>query len=238
MRFQPMEWTPERVGLFWEYASQFPETFFSYRHGRKLVRRFHPHLRNAQTVLDYACGVGHLTGHLLEAGYNVGAVETSHEGRSAVKKTFGGHAAFQGVWSPQEALEAGSRFDAIFVCELIEHLSDDALDDTLKTLHALSSSKARIIFTTPHNENLESNTVLCPCCRHFFHRRQHLRKWQIDSLRDKLQQSGFRIVEIYSTSFNKRGTWVGTARRFLRQPWNLGRDMRDGPNLVAIAAPG
>ena len=88
--FPMMPWTPERVRAFWDYESRFPDRYFSYKAGGALVTRLSPFIQRGQPVLDYACGMGHLTAHLLAAGYRVAATDISSESLAAVSKSMPG----------------------------------------------------------------------------------------------------------------------------------------------------
>ena len=68
-KYPRMEWTPERVARFWDYEAQFPERYFTHAHGAAMISRLESHLQGSARVLDYACGPGHLTAHLLDRGY-------------------------------------------------------------------------------------------------------------------------------------------------------------------------
>lgn len=223
-----MQWTPERIRAFWDYESRFPERYFTYKAGSALVTRLSPFTHRHQTVLDYACGMGHLTAHLLAAGYRVAATDISPESLAAVSTRFAGYGTFDGAFAPETLVADRRRFGTIFVCELIEHLNDDDLDALMAQLPQLLGRQGTILFTTPNDEPLAESDVLCPCCRQVFHRWQHVRSWTQGSLRAYLQAHGLEVIECFAGTFSGRP--AGRLRRLARHF----RPKRKGTHLVAV----
>lgn len=223
-----MQWTPVRVRAFWDYESRFPERYFSYTAGGALVTRLSPFIQRNHTVLDYACGMGHLTAHLLAAGYRVVATDISPESLAAVSVRFAGHGNFEGAFAPRELEFSGRRFGTIFVCELIEHLGDDELDALMAQLRRLVAPQGTILFTTPNDEPLAESNVLCPCCQQVFHRWQHVRSWTQGSLCTYLQAHDLAVIECFAGRFSGR-----PASRLRRLAQRL-KPTRKRPHLVAV----
>lgn len=223
-----MQWTPVRVRAFWDYESRFPERYFSYTAGGALVTRLSPFVQRHHTVLDYACGMGHLTAHLLAAGYRVVATDISPESLAAVSARFAGYGPFAGAFAPEQLLVERRRFRTIFVCELIEHLGDDDLDTLMGQLRRLLAPHGTILFTTPNDEPLAESNVLCPCCQQLFHRWQHVRSWTQGSLRTYLQAHGLAVIECFAGSFSGRP--AGRLRRLAQRL----RPKPRGRHLVAV----
>jgi 2-polyprenyl-3-methyl-5-hydroxy-6-metoxy-1,4-benzoquinol methylase len=88
--------------------------------------------------------------------------------------------------------------------EVIEHLDDHYLDITFKNIQKLLADDGILIITTPNDEDLSKSFILCPETNTLFHRWQHVRTWNIKSLRKYLEESGFRIINIGFTDFNYR----------------------------------
>lgn len=66
--YKQIEWTPENVAKFWDYTSNFPELYFTYRCGDMVVKKSGKYLKKGIDVLDYGCGAGSLIFHLLKSG--------------------------------------------------------------------------------------------------------------------------------------------------------------------------
>lgn len=199
--YPELRWTPELVARFWNHTSRNPDQYFTFVNGRGVLRRMRPFLAGRGRVLDYGCGSGHLLDLLLQAGHRAGGIDFSNDSIKAVRERFDGRRNFLGAWNLEHLLEDGRRFDAVLIVEVIEHLYDDVLDDTLDGLKRLVEPSGVIIFTTPNEERLEDKQVFCPCCEHVFHRWQHVRSWSEASLSGYLEERGFDVVAHMTTDF-------------------------------------
>lgn len=197
-----MQWTDEALARFWDYVSQFPEHYFAYQFGDIMLEKLEKYFPGGRAVLDYGCGTGFLMPHLLKRGFHVTGLDFSKKSVQFVNEKFRGNPNFFGAKSIEEILNAKERFDAIFVVEVIEHLSDAHLDETMKNIKKLLSPNGIVVFTTPNNENLPLSTVYCPSCETEFHRWQHIRTWTQKSLRIYLEEQDFHIAVCGVTDFS------------------------------------
>ena len=86
--------------------------------------------------------------------------------------------------------------------EVIEHLTDEAIESTFYELKPLLKQNGRIILTTPNNEDLSKSTRYCPNCSTTFHEWQHIRSWNQESLQHFMQDMGFETDFIKTTDFS------------------------------------
>ena len=232
------------VKNYWDYEAQFPKNFFTYSRSYEIIRQIKAHLPAKGTVLDYGCGPGNLVGPLLEAGFSVAGLDASSSARQQVIDRFGSREGFLGSFSQNEINSSGLKFDAIIVAEVIEHLYDEQLNSLLKTLTALSSPDTRVIFTTPNEEKLEDNYILCPVSGQLFHRWQHVRNWSQQSVTSYLQSRNFEVITSLTTDFDAsfivrgkkhpvRRTWYALHRRLKY----LTRPDKKRPHMLVIARP-
>lgn len=216
-----MEWTPENVAKFWDYTSQFPELYFTYRCGDVVAKHFRKYLRKSSNVLDYGRGTGFLIPRLLEFDVNVVGLDFSDKSIESVNVRFNGAPHFKGAFQRDELFKKGLQFDVIFLLEVIEHLDDEYLSKTFSDLKYFASKNGVIIITTPNNEKLEDNHIFCPQCEHVYHRWQHVRNWDEQKLRSYVENQGFHVVELYATDFvnrkNKTALIKSFAKRMLRR---------------------
>lgn len=233
-----LHWTPELVQRFWNHHAAHPDHFFTLNKGPGILAELAPELEGAGTVLDYGCGGGHLLARLLEAGQRAGGVDFSSEAVEAARARFADEANFLGAWDPEACLREGRRFDVVLVVEVVEHLYDDVLDETLDRLRRLVAPGGVVIFTTPNEERLEDAEVFCPSCEHVFHRWQHVRAWSAESLGRYLETRGFRVARSFATDFGAAALAADPARRLswkkrLRLRLRPARKRR--PHLVVTA---
>jgi 2-polyprenyl-3-methyl-5-hydroxy-6-metoxy-1,4-benzoquinol methylase len=141
-------------------------------------------------VLDMGCGRGDLTGYLLEK-YEVVAADLSRDSVATVERRFAGHPRFRGVTVGTAELPSDS-VDLIFILEVVEHLEDEALEAVLGEAHRLLRRGGHLVLSTPNDENLEANKVICPECACIFHRVEHVRSWTTKGLTEHVARYGFQ----------------------------------------------
>jgi 2-polyprenyl-3-methyl-5-hydroxy-6-metoxy-1,4-benzoquinol methylase len=199
-RFSEMRWTPERTARFWDWQSQYPELYFTYRFGAEIVRSLREYLIGGKRLLDYGCGVGYLIPHLCRLGGEVSGADPAPESVKRTKERLEGSSSFQGAFLVSDLRKQGGTLDAILTVEIIEHLHDPDLDAMLSDIRAMLAPEGIAVFTTPNDEDREKNMIMCPATGEVFHRWQHVRSWGVESLPARLRAAGFSIVEIKETS--------------------------------------
>jgi len=230
---QLLQWTSELTRKFWNYQSRFPENYFTSLYGAEIAKAMRKHVRRQARILDYACGTGALTGHLLHSDYSVGGCDLSPDSIAYVRKVYDSHPAFKGAYTIDELLGSAEKFDAVVLVELIEHVDDDVLTRVMSDLRRVLLPGGMVIVTTPNDENLSTDTVYCPCCNHTFHRWQHVRNWNVQSLAARLRSYGFEVVATEETDFSLSRK-NGVARYYLQR---LLRTLlrRKQPHLMMVA---
>ncbi|MDH3654057.1 MAG: class I SAM-dependent methyltransferase [Myxococcales bacterium] len=235
-RYRALAWTDEHVRRFWEYESQFPENYFSYGYRDRLVPRLRGMLTGKKRVLDFGCGGGFLIPALSRVAGEVYGVDFSPTSIELTRERSASISNFRGAYSPIEALDMGLKFDGILAVEVIEHLSDEQLAGTMDIIKRMLEPGGVIVFTTPNDEDLSASRLYCPNCDHVFHRWQHVRSWDVKTLRAFLEDHGFRDVKTWTTDFSPPvglGIW-GQVRRAARA---IGNGVDLGlPHLVGAGA--
>jgi len=235
-RYRPLEWTDEQVARFWDYESQYPERYFAHQYGDVIVTRLRRFLRGHEEVLDFGCGVGALVGHLLRRGHRAAGADFSPRSVEQVRSKFAGERLFLGAFDPRHLATEGRAFDAVLVVEVIEHLNDAILSQTLRTIRRITRPGGVVIFTTPNEEQLSQSEVFCPECAHVFHRFQHVRSWNARSLRHCLELESFSVTHAFTTDF--QATFRRHKYHALRSlVTRLVRGRLSQPNLVLVGRP-
>jgi SAM-dependent methyltransferase len=259
------DWTPEHVRRLWTYwnsKAHLRGENFSYQVGAGIVNFLESTGRLRGKVLDYGCGLGYLLQHLLARGLECSAAEFSAESVELVNRKFegepnwGGAALVSGLPTPFPAAE----FDVITCTETLEHLSDELLSGVVAEMHRLLRPGGIVLFTTPHDEDLEQSMTYCPFCEAEYHKVQHQRSFTPDSLNSLLESHGFSVLfcrnidfrefqryagrpPLAETSVKLLSEWlVGKRDRYLDRiaprPFPEGRDFRrratPGPHLCAV----
>lgn len=85
-------------------------------------------------------------------------------------------------------------FQTILCTEVLEHLEDAILIDTLAELRRVLRPDGYIICTFPYDEKIERQTFMCPHCGNSFHKYGHVRSWHTpESVRDMFTKAGFKV---------------------------------------------
>jgi 2-polyprenyl-3-methyl-5-hydroxy-6-metoxy-1,4-benzoquinol methylase len=229
MRFiqHPIDWDDEKVSRLWDYYSRTPpysETYFSKVFGDRILRTSKLPLQEPLDVLDFGCGPAHIWEHMLKMGvrWNYTALDFSLDSVAEAREKAGSHPQFKGAQHITKLPSAfgDGAFDAVLLIEVIEHLSDAYLDDTLRETARLVRPGGVVVITTPNNEDLAASTKFCPDCGAVFHEWQHVRSWNLTSLDLKLQRHGFVRRMAQALDFSASGVIrrsISFARRLLRK---------------------
>jgi len=240
-----IEWTDEQVKNFWDYESQFPEKYFTYTYGERIIDEISPHLHGKKTVLDYGTGIGLLIPHLIKNNFEVTGTDFSHDSIELVNSQFKNEKKFKGVYYIDDIMSIEEKYDVIFCIEMIEHVNDHYLDLTFQNFKKLLSEDGIIVITTPNDENLDENKVLCPGCHSVFHRWQHVKSWNTSSLEKAITNFGFKKEKIFTTFFHKAtkvekksflASMAAFVRKYVLQRKEVKSDISSikAPHLVAI----
>lgn len=219
-----IEWTHESIRRFWNYHGQKPQIdseYFSFQVGDALVNL----LKRANafpqggSILDFGCGPGFLLERLLTTNNTCYGFDFSDGTVDRVNRKFFSRKNWEGAISATQLPTSydASLFDVITCIETLEHLLDDMIPTTLGELHRLLKRNGIVFFTVPSDENLAESSVYCPFCDHEFHKVQHVRSFNNESIAALLSHHGFRIcycqsIDLFELQGNKRITRHNVAR--------------------------
>jgi ubiquinone/menaquinone biosynthesis C-methylase UbiE len=113
-----------------------------------------------------------------------------------VNRKFSTHRYWKGAISASKLPTAydESFFDLVTCIETLEHLLDEMIPSTLQELHRLLKPRGIVFLTTPYDENLSESYICCPFCNLEFHKVQHVRSFNRDSIQQLLREYGFNII--------------------------------------------
>ncbi|MFZ1941266.1 MAG: class I SAM-dependent methyltransferase [Terracidiphilus sp.] len=195
-----IEWTDEKVSRFWDYCvatKARANQSFSKLNGKELVKLARPYLTRKGRHLDYGCGGGYLMECLLKQGFPCeGADLSTNSIRTAAERlsryaAFGGTLPLNGL--PNQHI-GDNTYDFVFFIEVIEHLLPQERAATLRELYRIVKDGGYLMVSTPNNEDLSRQTVLCPECGAIFHDTQHVFRYTEQGLEDLMREIGFSKV--------------------------------------------
>lgn len=232
-RAEPLLWDAAMIVRFWNHYSLKPDLYFTNRYGQRLLDCVTGLLPAGGSVIDYACGTGGLTGLLLDRGFCVASADISSVAVNTVGQRFFNRDNFLGASLVSDLLKTQERFTAAFLVEMIEHVDDASMSVVFDHIRKLLFPNGLLIISTPNDENLEDETVYCPCCNRTFHRWQHVRSWSSSTLHRFLLQQDFEPVILLTADLSL--TPHDGLLRFLAKRL-IGRILkRKPPHLVAVA---
>jgi SAM-dependent methyltransferase len=202
----PLEWSDDLLASFWGYyARHRQEDYFTSLFGERILDLTVRFYAADAVVCDYGCGSGFLLEKLLRT-HRAAGCDLSADNLAEVRRRVGGHPNLVATFKVGEP-PGDLRFDVLYAVETVEHVLDRHEKEFFDGLAALLRPGGTVVVTTPYAENLADNTAFCPVCRHTFHRWQHVRSFDADSLAGLFGRWGFEPVRVFTTDFAARTAW-------------------------------
>lgn len=195
---------------------------YTYQTITKLSKIF---LKSKGAVLDVGCGVGTISLYLASKGHDVIGIDISSRAiklaKSSAKQIGFKYLKFENSDVSTLNKFAVKKFDYVICSEVIEHVKDDK--QLLKDIYKLLKPGGVLVLSTP--------SINAPLYRwgyldEFDKNVGHLRRYSVKELTNKIDKSGFHIIQIYKTegllrnslyTFNQLGLFV----RFIRWPISI-----------------
>jgi SAM-dependent methyltransferase len=234
-----VQWTDEKVKRFWDFYNNYPafeSLWFSKAVGKgiiKFVQKFFP---IKGSVLDYGIGKGHFAAYLLEdKSIELSACDFSQETVNNINEMYKVKPNFKGCYLVQgfPSIIPAEKFDVVFLIESIEHLTENYLLPTIAEANRILKKGGKLVITTPNNEDLSHQHVICPDCGGVFHRVQHVNTFTAQSLNSIVMNFGFNTIHCGATDFHEHDSKGltykirNTVKKFLQSAYSA-------PHLIYI----
>lgn len=196
------------------------------------VAKFIPH---GSKVLNIGVGQGALEDNLFKKGVDIYCLDPSSVSIDRLQSALGlGDKARVGY--SQEIPFEDATFDYVVMTEVLEHLSDVVLDQTLYEVVRVLREGGTFLGSVPADEELADGLVACPECGKVFHRWGHVQSFSEDRLRAYLSV-GFEQVGVHREFFVDRKSinWKGMVSGWLKQIQAKARLRGSGQNFVFVA---
>lgn len=201
-----LRWTAEHIRRFWDWYAQHSslrDEYFSRSVGHSMLDEVRRHIPISGLVVDLGAGPGFITEHLLAAGHQTIAIDSSSASVEALQQRFAGHPQFRGAQVSEGRIPLeDATADVVLLIETIEHIEVAESLALLSDVHRVLRPNGHLVMTTPNHENLTQNEVMCPDCGCVFHRMQHVRSFSPEELAAVAEQASFRTLTVRATYFS------------------------------------
>jgi SAM-dependent methyltransferase len=151
-------------------------------------------------VLNIGVGRGGLEAIMLKKRAVVSSLDPGEDAIVRVREKYGlGNRAKVGY--SQAIPFADGEFDVVVMSEVLEHLDDDALRESLAEVRRVLKPDGKFVGTVPANENLLENGAVCPHCGASFHRWGHLQTFSLARLSELLASNKLAVRRIETRAF-------------------------------------
>lgn len=168
-------------------------------------------------VLDIGVGRGTLISILTEKDCQVFCLDPSETSIHTLQADLGlGDRARVGY--AQNIPFEDHSFDYVVMTEVLEHLSDEVLIETIREVRRVLVPGGMFVGSVPADENLIDSLVICPDCGKRFHRWGHMQSFSQQRLQGILVER-FEQVKVLRVNFsdlrelNWKGKIVAVAKR-------------------------
>ena len=224
--------TQELQDRIWRYYQDTNPDHFTMSHPRYsfLASR----CSQGERVLNIGCGDGELEVMLQKRGAVVFALDPSTETVAKLRDSLNLNQKDSVKQGHSQAIPFDENsFDVVIMTEVLEHLTDAALSETLKEVLRVLAPGGRFIGTVPFQEDIEKGMIFCPHCQHIFHQRGHLQSFTCRRLESLLVENGFQIKKCHVRAFANWGARSirGLARAMFRHVLGRLKEALVSPNI-------
>lgn len=199
--------------MIWDYYQNVAPEYF--RGSTERLRYLTKYVKPKGKVLNIGIGAGIFEEIAVRKGLDVFSLDPNEKAVASLNQRFGMDEKVKVGYS-QDIPFPDEFFDAVVISEVIEHLSDETLKNTLKEVLRVLLIGGRIIGTVPAHEKLNEQIVVCPKCGERFHRWGHIESFDSELIRDLLLPY-FNVEKILERPFPNWATinWKGKVQAFV-----------------------
>jgi SAM-dependent methyltransferase len=156
----------------WEYFQN--EDIDSFKGNRPRLKFLLKNFKKGDKILNIGVGNGFLEFLALEYEIDIYCIDPSKKAIERLKENLGDKAY---IGYSQSLPFKDNFFDGVVMSEVLEHLNDEIIVQTIKEVNRVLIKNALFIGTVPYKENLNEQKVVCPSCGDIFHRWGHIQSF-------------------------------------------------------------
>ena len=174
----------------WDYFQNEKIDSFNGSYGRLsfLLKNIKP----GSKVLNIGVGGAILEKIALSKKIDVYSLDPSEKSIEKLQKLIGKDKAKVGY--SQNIPFCSNYFDVVIMSEVLEHLSDEVIEKTLKEVNGVLKKGGRFMDTVPYDENLSEQMVICPKCGEKFHRWGHVQSFDKIKMSKLLEKNFSNVI--------------------------------------------
>ena len=173
-------------------------------------------VQKGSRVLNIGVGKGYLESILVQKGVDVSCLDPSSSAIEKIRERLRLGEKAQVGYS-QSMPFSDAVFDYVIMSEVLEHLDDTVIEQTLEEVKRTLKISGKFFGTVPADENLQKSIVVCPKCGECFHRWGHVQSFSQESLSNilKLQFKNISIKRVVLSDF-KQFNWKGKSLAIIK----------------------
>ncbi len=181
-------------------------------------------------VLNIGVGGGVLEKMAISHNVDIYCLDPSEKSINKLQKLLGEKKAKVG-YSQNIPFKNGF-FDIVIMSEVLEHLDNNVIFDTLTDVNRVLANNGKFIGTVPYNENLNEQIVICPKCGEKFHKWGHIQSFDTERLKIILSTvfTNTKVKPKMFISWNVLN-WKGKISTFIFYFFYMLRIKKSGLNL-------
>lgn len=157
-------------------------------------------LNSGERVLNIGVGSGELEKLAVSKAIDIYCLDPNERSIEKIKKELKLGDRAQTGYSQALPFE-NDYFDVVIMTEVLEHLDDTILDQTLSEVRRVLKPNGRFTGTVPAFEDLSESLVVCPHCHEKFHRWGHVQSFDESKLITLFGETMFSAVTVESRLF-------------------------------------
>jgi 2-polyprenyl-3-methyl-5-hydroxy-6-metoxy-1,4-benzoquinol methylase len=233
-----IEWNAQHGQRIWNYYADngsYSDQYFSMLYGKAILEYVAKYVSIHGTVIDFGCATGHMMEHIMSDGKTktIGLDFSEVSIDKANKKVSGNINNLGNFYTSKlPFLVEKDSADLLMMIEVIEHIDDSLLMESLKETHRLLKKSGIVVITTPNDEDLNKSKTICPECGCIFHKWQHVRKWNSSTLEKLMIEVGFEAIHIGTSTWRTEGS--GPLQKLYRSLRKFLNRKKVQPHLIYI----